>query len=269
MTNRLLSLAAGNLPEFSPLEVAHAAASAGWPAAGIWFDADSWTTTTTREVRNAYEALELTPLDIEVIWIHPGVPDPDHERLLAAGAEIGAENALIVSSDPNIENTKRRFEALCISADKVGLNACLEFLPITEIRTLEQALEVVQSVQHPRGKLLLDALHLIRSGGSTEILNQIPLDLLTYAQPCDAPAELPTTGDNPLLTDAVDGRTLLGQGGLPLKEFLQALPENLPLSPEIRSRELRERFPSAADRATAILSNTTMYLDNLQPQAAQ
>ncbi len=263
MTQRLLSLAAGNLPEFSPVEVATAAAAAGWSAAGIWFDADSWTANTTRSVRNAYERHALTPLDIEVIWIHPGADDPNHERLIAAGAEIGAQNALIVSSDPDIEHTKQRFERLCQIADGYGLNACLEFLPITAIKTLEQALEVLNCVQHPRGKLLLDALHLMRSGGSVVNIANIPTDLLTYAQPCDAPAALPQQGENPLLTDAVDGRQLLGDGGLPLQEFIRALPADLPLSPEIRSRALRERFPAAIDRATELLTSTRRYLDRL------
>ena len=263
MTQRLLSLAAGNLPEFSPVDVAIAAAATGWPAAGIWFDADTWSARTTKDVRDVYESHTLTPLDIEVIWIHPGAADPDHERLLAAGAEIGAQNALIVSSEPNLENTKRRFDALCRTAESFGLNACLEFLPITEIKTLEQALDVIESVQHPRGKLLLDTLHLIRSGGSISGISKIPLEYLTYAQPCDAPAALPQQGDNPLLLDAVDGRQLLGEGGLPLRQFIQALPADLPLSPEIRSRALRERYPEAAERAAAILHNTHRYLDSL------
>lgn len=255
VTNRLLSLAAGNLPEFSPVETAIAAAEAGWTAAGVWFDSETWSAATTRSVRSAYEQYGLTPLDIEVLWIHPGKADPNHERLLAAGAEIGAHNALLVSSDPNIENTKRRFDSLCLTADKFGLNLCLEFLPITEVKTIEQALEVVTSVQHPRGKLLVDALHLIRSGGSIADVRRVPPHLMSYAQPCDASIELPLIGDDPILREAVDGRALFGDGDLPVAELIAELPNDLPLSPEIRSLDLRTRYPDATARAKAVLES--------------
>ncbi len=102
---RLPSLATGSLPEFSPVEVVEAAATAGWEACGIWFDAARWTARTTRE---AFARSRLIPLDIEVVWIHPGAANPDHERLLEAGAEIGARNALVVRSDPDLDATKRR-----------------------------------------------------------------------------------------------------------------------------------------------------------------
>ena len=260
MTIPLLSLAAGNLPEFSAEEVVNAASSAGWEAAGVWFEAESWSPATTTQIRNAFERTGLVPLDIEVLWIHPGPANPDHERLLAAGGEIGARNALIVSSDPELDNTKRRFDALCQTADRFNLNLCLEFLPITEVKTLGQALDVVQSVDHPRGKVLVDALHLIRSGGAVEDLHKVPPSLMSYAQPCDAHIALPEIGDNPVLREAVDGRYLLGEGELPLEEFFGALPDNLPLSPEIRSLYLRERYPTATERAEAILKNLHRYL---------
>jgi hypothetical protein len=38
VTGRLISLAAGVLPEFSPVEMATAAVASGWPAVGIWVD---------------------------------------------------------------------------------------------------------------------------------------------------------------------------------------------------------------------------------------
>ena len=49
---------------------------------------------------------------------------------------------------------KRRFEALCKIADKYGINACFEFLPITEVKSLPAGLDIMQSVGHPRGKLM-------------------------------------------------------------------------------------------------------------------
>jgi len=258
--SRLLSLATGNLPEFTPVQVVEAAAEAGWKACGIWFDPETWTAQTTRDTRNAFERTGLIPFDIEVVWIRPGEADPNHERLLAAGGEIGVGNALMVSSDPDMNATKRRFEALCKIADKYGINACFEFLPITEVKSLPMGLDIVQSVGHPRGKLLVDALHLARSGGHPDLLKGLPADLFTYAQICDAPAKLPDMEFNTILYEAVDGRLMPGEGDLPVKELVEVLPENLPLAPEQRSKPLRDAYPNATDRARAILEATNRFL---------
>ncbi len=257
---RLLSLATGSLPEFDPVAVAEAAAAAGWEACGIWFDADTWTAQTTRDTRDAFCRNALVPLDIEVVWIHPGAADPRHQRLLEAGAEIGARNALVVSSDPDIEATKRRFEGICRIAERCGLNACLEFLPITELKTLPAALEVIRAVAHPRARLLVDALHLARSGGAPEDLRDVPPGLFSYAQICDAPAAPGSMEPDALLHEAIDGRLLPGEGELPLQRLLQVLPAGLALAPEQRSRALRERFPDPVARAGAILRATRRFL---------
>jgi sugar phosphate isomerase/epimerase len=258
--SRLLSLATGNLPEFTPVEVVEAAAAAGWKACGIWFDPETWTDRTTRDTRNAFERTGLAPFDIEVVWIRPGPFDPEHERLLAAGGEIGVANALMVSSDPDMDATKRRFEELCRVADRFGINACFEFLPITEVKSLPAGLDVVRSVGHPRAKLLVDALHLARSGGHPDMLKGLPESLFTYAQICDAPARLPDMEFNTILHEAVDGRLMPGEGELPVRELVEVLPKDLPLAPEQRSKPLREEYPDATDRALAILRATERFL---------
>ncbi|MGE0668951.1 MAG: sugar phosphate isomerase/epimerase family protein [Sphingomonadales bacterium] len=261
--SRLLSLATGNLPEFTPVEVVEAAAEAGWTACGIWYDPEKWTDQTTRDTRNAFERTGLVPFDIEVVWIRPGAADPNHERLLAAGGEIGVGNALMVSSDPDMDATKRRFEELCRIADRYGINACFEFLPITEVKSLPAGLDVVRSVGHPRGKILVDALHLARSGGHPDMLKGLPADLFTYAQICDAPAKLPDMEFNTILHEAVDGRLMPGEGELPVRELVEILPAGLPLVPEQRSKPLRDAYPNPAERARAILDATNRFLRSL------
>lgn len=65
--------------------------------------------------------------------------------------------------------------------------------------------------------------------------------------------------------DDRDGRLLLGEGKLPVQEFLAALPPGIPLSLEIRSQQLRARYPDAAERATAVHDNAKRFLAG--PQA--
>ena len=259
---RLISLASGTLPEFGPVDVVHAAAAAGFGGSGIWFDAETWTEQTTRDVAAAFAQTGLRPLEIEVIAVQPGSPDPDHERQLESGARIGATECIVVSADPDLSAFTDRFAQLCEIGDRVGVNACLEFLPIYQVRDLPTALSVLAAVDHPRARLLLDPLHVARAGASLAELRQIPPQLLSFAQFCDAPAELPGERNHQtLLHEAVDGRLNPGRGGLPLRELLDILDPQLPLSLELRSKALREAFPDAAARARNVYEDTVAFLN--------
>jgi sugar phosphate isomerase/epimerase len=257
-----LSLAAGNVQEFAPPEQVRAAAAAGFDAAGLWVEPDTWTAATTRDVRARLAESGLRALDVEVAWIRPGPPDPALERIIEIGGLVGARFVLIVSSDPDRAATKRRFAELCQRAADAGLVAVLEFLPITEIRTLADALDVVRDVAHPSSGILVDALHLARTGGKPDDLRALEPALLPYAQPADAPLAPPGTDRGSLLREALDGRLLPGEGALPLREWLDALPADVPLSPEIRSRALRERYPDIVERARVIAAATRRWLES-------
>ncbi|MDZ7921171.1 hypothetical protein [Rhodoferax sp.] len=63
---RLISLAAGVLPEFSPEETVYAAAQAGFTAAGIWCDLPSWDRGRGERVAQALAETGLCALDLEV-----------------------------------------------------------------------------------------------------------------------------------------------------------------------------------------------------------
>lgn len=258
---RLISLASGTLPEFDPIEVVHAAAEAGFGGCGIWFDAKSWTERTTSAVADAFARTGLRALEIEVIAVQPGPLDPEHQRLLESGAACGATEAIVVSADPDQAAFTERFAQLCEMGDRVGVNLCLEFLPIYQISDLAGALQVLDAVAHPRGKLLLDPLHVARAGATLEALRAVPGSLLSFAQFCDAPAEL--AGERSfenLLSEAVDGRVNPGRGGLPLRELLDILPPMLPLSLELRSKALRDEYPDAASRARHVFEDTMAFL---------
>lgn len=258
-----LSLAAGNVQEFDPADMVSAAQTAGFDMTGLWIDMEKWTAATTREVKSRLADGQVSVLDVEVVWIQPGEPDPAHQAAIEIGGDVGAQFVLIVSSDPDRSATKKKFELLCEHAAKAGLTAVLEFLPITEIKSLDDALDVITDVAHPSSGILVDTLHLIRSGGSAEALAKADPSLFPYCQIADAVATLPEMTHEAILAEAVDGRFLPGEGALPLRDMMAALPRDIPVSPEIRSLALREQYPDITDRANAIFRASRPFLDSL------
>lgn len=259
-----ISLASGVVPEFGPVETVRAAASGGFDAVGLWVEPESWTAATTREVRAALADCGLPLLDVEVIWLKPGSAMADHRKVIDIGAQLGARNVLCVSSDPDRGATATRLAELCIHAEGSGMRVALEFGIFTEVKDLGAALAVLDAVAHPLRALLVDPIHVDRSGSSIAGIARVDPALLPYAQFCDARAERPDPADfDAVIVDAIDLRERCGEGALPLSDLYRALPAGLPLSIELRSRALREGFPEAGPRAKAVAEATRAWLGGL------
>ncbi|KMS60131.1 xylose isomerase [Novosphingobium barchaimii LL02] len=259
-----LSLASGVLPEFGAVDVVEAGAAAGFDAVGLWVDPLEWTAQHTRDTRAALARTGLPALDIEVVWIRPDTKLDDHRKVLDVGAEVGAANVLCVSSHPDVSVTVEELSALCRHAEGSGMRVALEFGIFTEVKNLSQALAVLDRVGHPLRAVLVDPIHVDRSGTAIEQIAAIDPMLLPYAQICDARAERPDPADfDAVITDAIDLREQCGQGVLPLAEMLHALPAHIPLSIELRSAALRDAFAHPALRAKAVIDATRGWMETL------
>jgi len=265
-----ISLASGVLPEFGPVETIHAAAAGGFDAVGLWIEPPKWTRSIEQECKTVLAGTGLDLLDVEVVWFKPGAPDPNHRRCLDIGAALGARNVLVVSSDPDMAANAAKLAALCEHAQPLGLRICLEFGVFTEIKTIGQAHAVIAVADHPLAGLLVDPLHLARSGGSPADVARVSRDRLPYAQFCDAPAQgpLPTDAEG-ILREALDERLQTGEGQLPLTALLAALPSGVPLSIELRSKALRDRWADPGERALATAQATRRFLTAVSHSQAQ
>ena len=172
-------------------------------------------------------------LDTEFLRFEPdqsvGIP----EGFLEISARLGAKYVLVMSAEPDEGRTLERFVDLCDRAAGYGLQVCLEFAIYTGVRTLAHAARMVARSERPNASVLIDALHFSRSGGVPAHVATVEPSLLRYAQICDASADMPGPGDTArLVAEARTGRLLPGEGVLPLRELVRALPDALPLAIE-------------------------------------
>lgn len=253
-TDRVLSLAAGVCPETGPADFVSACATAGWAACGIWFDPETWNATVAGEVRRRLDDTGLLALDMEPIFV---TPDGDHgEAMIEAAAAIGARHLLVVSRGVDDDRFVERFGELCDLAADHDIGCSLEFMRFMSVRDLPQALRVVERTDRANAAVLVDLLHLARTGGTVADVASIDPALLPYVQLCDAPQAPPQD----LYTEAVDGRLLPGDGELPVVDLVDALPRGTALSMEIRSAALRSAWPDPVDRARHVLEATRRAL---------
>lgn len=257
-----ISLASGVVPEFGPVDTVVAAQAGGFDAVGLWVEPADWTPATTREVRAALADTALPVLDVEVIWLKPDSSMDDHRKVIDIGGELGAANVLCVSSDPDHGRTADRLADLCRHAEGSAMRVALEFGIFTEVRNLRAALAILGRVGHPLRALLVDPIHVDRSGTTVADIAAVDPALIPYAQFCDARAQRPDPADfDAVITDAIDLRELCGEGALPLAGLRDALPAGIPLSIELRSAALREAFTHPALRAKAVADATRRWLE--------
>ena len=262
MVERLVSLAAGTVLDVDPAGTVDVAAAAGFDAAGLWFDPATWSTATTAEVARRLQATGIVGLDIE-----PVILGRDHDpgdALVDTAAELGVRHVLVASGPAERTAVVERFGELCERAAAGGVVVVLEFLPIFTIASLADAVGVVEEVAHPSGAVLVDTLHLARSGSTADDVRRLPARLFPYLQLADAPAAPAGRGRDELRDEALHGRLLPGDGDLPLLDVLDAVP-GVPLSVELRSAALMERWPDAVERARAVRAATGRLLDAQSP----
>jgi sugar phosphate isomerase/epimerase len=198
-----------------------------------------------RRIKEALRATGMQILDIEAVWIQPDTDVGSLRSALEVGADLGAQYVLTVGFDEERGRLLENFGAFCALAQSCGLRTMLEFIPYATIGTLAQAHELLAEVAPADAGLLVDALHLSRSGGHPRDIAKYDPALFSYIHLCDAPA-IPPSHDK-LRPEARGGRLYPGEGQLWLMEFLDAFPGGTPVAVEAPDASL-SRLP-VAERA--------------------
>jgi sugar phosphate isomerase/epimerase len=244
---RLLSLAHLTVLDTTPPDLVTVAAAAGFQSIGIRLTATPSVGVPPydclregpllRETLLRLKDTGVAVLDTEFLRFEPEHPVGVPEGFLEVSARLGARYVLVMSAEPDEARTLERFGALCDQAAAYDLHVALEFAIYTGVRTLAHAARMVARSGRANASVLIDALHFSRSGGLPAHVAQVDPALLRYAQLCDAGPDMPGPTDTPaLIREARTGRLLPGEGVLPLKELVAALPPQAPLAIEAPCR---------------------------------
>lgn len=187
--------------------------------------------------------------DIEFIPLTPQVRVGDYAQTLALAAELGARRLNVSGDDTDFDRLAERFGSLCDLAADVGIGVDLEFMRFRIVGTLHQALDIIARAGRPNGRLLIDLLHLFRSGGTAEMLRNVPSSALGSVQLCDAPRKDPT--DAGIADEARQGRLFPGEGELPLMAFMDALPGDISVGVEVPAGSTHPELGSSERAAMA------------------
>jgi sugar phosphate isomerase/epimerase len=207
----------------------------------------------------------LGVLDVEVLRLGPETDVVAVRPMLESAQALGARHLLVVGLDDDEIRMVDRFAALCVEAEPYGVRPALEFMRMSSVATVQDADRIVSAAGHPAGAVLVDPLHLARSGGAPADVAPLAAahpDRYPYVQLCDAPLQPPGDGTKrELYVEAVQHRLNPGDGGLPLREMLGALPEGIPISVEAPVAALAARPP--VERARASLEATRRLLESV------
>lgn len=184
-----------------------------------------------RQLRRTLDGEGVVVNEIEFVELKPGVDIAGLALLLEVGAQLGARCITVSGDDPQLSRLTDNFAALCELAGGYGLRVDLEFMRWRQIGDLQQAVALVAAAGQANGGVLIDALHLFRSGGDGAAVAQLDPRYIHGVQWCDAPALAPT-GEG-IIREAREGRLAPGQGELPLAGLLQALPPQVHGSVEV------------------------------------
>ena len=252
----LLSLAHLTSVSTSPPELVEAAAEAGFDAVSVRLSAGDLPdgrapgAAILRQARRRLDELGRRVLDVEIARLRRDTSLDDLERLLEAGAQLGPSYLLVIGDDPDEGWMAERLSELDRAAAPYGITPALEFMPFSHVKTLGQARRVVAAAEIRRPALLVDSLHVYRSGGRAADVAALDPDLLAFVHLADAPARPPED----LRREGRTDRLLPGEGGLPLAEFLEALPEGIAIEVEVPGPgPLRERARAAAEATRRLL----------------
>ena len=267
MIRNLIALSPPTLPQTPPIEYVQAAAAAGYEAVGLRLAPSPLfpyhpivgDAPLVRELKTVLASSGLSVLDILSFYLRPDTDVEVFASALELGAELGARYALVCGDDGDWARLRGNMGRFGDLAAQFGIAAALEFAVIRPLATLSQALRLLSELGRKNGVICLDPLNFVRGGGSAALLRGLEPRLFPYAQISDGVLDPGEPDLSKLGRMSPNQRRMPGDGTLPLRHILDALPAGLPLSVEVPMPPTVRL--SAREWARATADSTRRFLD--------
>jgi sugar phosphate isomerase/epimerase len=211
------------------------------------------------------QGVTLSVIDPVLTWATPGEPALPATLTASPLAAFAVDDVLRIGDafgvravsalafgvdDLPVDVIAERFAALCDRMATSGWRVQLEFVPMSSVKDVATAWEIVRLAGRPNGGVLVDSWHFFRGRADFEALASVPGDRIFAVQLNDADAELRGS----LWADTLNHRRLPGDGSFDLPQLVRTLRRIGALSvvgPEVISKQMRAMAPVAAARLAA------------------
>ena len=244
-----------------PPEMIRAAARAGFGAVSLWVQppilpgGQLVTPENAAEVRRALAETGVKAGNLEVFNLNTADPIAAFEPALALGAELGAGTATAIDYGPERTDIVERFAEFQQLAARYGIAAMIEPVWQARIRTLGDAVAVIDAAGVEAG-VVLDCLHFVRAGADMAELAS-HAHRVAHFQLCDGPAEI---APEQIGEESTAERLYPGEGDFPLADILRHVPASATIGVEVPSRSRSERGISLDDRFAELAEVTGALL---------
>lgn len=251
----------------APLDVLAAAAEAGFGAAGLRISGrnpgDPWPDPGAQgdgfeRIRAQAEALSIRISSICGYYISEKTSLSHLFANVEAARRTGAPLISQGCFEPDLARVGGLLRDYGRAAADAGVRIAIEFMPMSALKTIADAQRVIADSGTRNVGLLIDSLHLARSGAGAPEVRALDPECIYLTQLCDAPAmRAPATT---LFDEAMWGRMYLGDGGLDLRGLVAALPPDAEIeleTPVVADAALPavERARCAAEKAEAFFTS--------------
>jgi len=175
---------------------------------------------------------------------------------LESAAWLGALSANVVLRDSDAAQLAESFTAFRDLASSFGIVTLAEW----SRRTCFASPAAIHDFLAAVGKdalLQVDFLHVNRGGYGPADIAELAPAIVARGQISDGPAEMPVDQQ---FAEAIGGRLFPGDGALPLKDFIEALPDGRVIGVEVPNTALKDQGMSADERVRRAVAGVKRLL---------
>lgn len=187
-----------------------------------------------KELKNLLDGHGIDNVELEFIsnWWSDGelrqASDAVRADLFEAANLLGATTIKVGSELQSFGATEgvsrerfaESFDALATDAGRHGLRVAVEAMPMSNIKTITEASELIREIGNPAGGLVVDTWHVARGGTSyQDMINALPMEHVFVVELDDADENIVGS----LWDDTINQRRMPGDGVLDVAAFIAAM----------------------------------------------